>query len=207
MGLKMGIHEKILAYLSVYGKENRYRLARALKIGMNEITKALIDLEKKGKIEMKGGRAFLVKGKKPVTVKEKKRKKKPKEVKEEQPVEEENKEEIQPIEKPEEEQPKTEEIIEEKPEEIAEEPKEEQPKEVLEEPIKGVIKEERIEGTVKFFNLNKGFGFITGDDGKEYYVHESGLKEGVTIGEDDRVSFKVVQGDKGPKAEEVEKIS
>jgi CspA family cold shock protein len=63
-----------------------------------------------------------------------------------------------------------------------------------------------VEGTVKFFNPMKNFGFITGDDGKDYFVHSSGLKEGTSIAEGDRVSFKVVEGDKGPKAEEVEKI-
>ena len=52
----------------------------------------------------------------------------------------------------------------------------------------------------------KNFGFITGDDGKEYFVHTSGLKEGITIKEGDRVSFKAVEGDRGPKAEEIEKI-
>jgi CspA family cold shock protein len=62
------------------------------------------------------------------------------------------------------------------------------------------------EGTVKFFNGAKNYGFINGDDGKAYFVHGSGLKEGVSIGEGDRVSFKVVEGDKGPKAEEVEKL-
>ena len=62
------------------------------------------------------------------------------------------------------------------------------------------------EGTVKFFNSMKHFGFIAGDDGKEYFVHASGLKDGTSITEGDKVSFKVVQGDKGPKAEEVEKI-
>ena len=62
------------------------------------------------------------------------------------------------------------------------------------------------EGTVKFFNKIKHFGFIAGDDGKEYFVHESGLKEGVSIAEGDKVSFEVVQGDKGPKAGSVEKL-
>ena len=62
-----------------------------------------------------------------------------------------------------------------------------------------------VEGTVKFFNSMKHFGFIAGDDGKEYFVHASGLKEGTSITEGDKVSFKVVQGDKGLKAEEVEK--
>lgn len=63
-----------------------------------------------------------------------------------------------------------------------------------------------VEGTVKFFNDRKNFGFIAGDDGTEYFVHKSGLKEGVTITEGDKVSFEVVQGDRGPKAEKVEKI-
>ncbi len=62
------------------------------------------------------------------------------------------------------------------------------------------------EGTVKFFNNMKNYGFITGDDGKDYFVHVSGLKEGVNIKEGDRVSFEIVQGDRGLKAEEVEKI-
>ncbi len=63
-----------------------------------------------------------------------------------------------------------------------------------------------VEGTVKFFNSMKHFGFIAGDDGKEYFVHASGLKEGASITEGDKVSFKVVQGDRGLKAEEVEKV-
>ena len=63
-----------------------------------------------------------------------------------------------------------------------------------------------VTGVVKFFNPNKSFGFITGDDGKDYFVHVSGLKEGVEITEGDKVSFEVVKGDKGPKAEQVEKI-
>ena len=63
-----------------------------------------------------------------------------------------------------------------------------------------------VEGTVKFYNSMKHFGFIAGDDGKEYFVHVSGLKEGVSITEGDKVSFKVVEGEKGLKAEQVEKI-
>ena len=62
------------------------------------------------------------------------------------------------------------------------------------------------EGTVKFYNEIKRFGFIAGDDGKEYFVHESGLKEGTRLREGDKVSFEVVEGEKGPKAEQVEKI-
>ena len=60
-------------------------------------------------------------------------------------------------------------------------------------------------GVVKFYNVNKSFGFITGDDGKDYFVHSTGLKEGVIINEGDKVSFDIVEGDKGQKAENVEK--
>ena len=62
-----------------------------------------------------------------------------------------------------------------------------------------------VEGTVKFFNDMKHFGFIAGDDGKEYFVHISGIKEGTTIKEGDKVKFEVEQGERGPKAVQVEK--
>jgi cold shock protein len=57
-----------------------------------------------------------------------------------------------------------------------------------------------MKGRVKFFNDMKGFGFIAADDGKEYFVHQSGLSEGVTLRENDAVTFEVVDGDRGPKA-------
>lgn len=60
-------------------------------------------------------------------------------------------------------------------------------------------------GKVKFFNEEKRFGFIAGEDGKEYFVHASGLSEGVTIAENDDVSFEVTQGDRGLKADKVTK--
>ena len=62
------------------------------------------------------------------------------------------------------------------------------------------------EGTVKFFNRKKNFGFVHGDDGNDYFVHVTGLKEGTTVDEGDRVKFEIIQGEKGPKAEQVEKI-
>ncbi|MBU0530539.1 MAG: cold shock domain-containing protein [Candidatus Aenigmatarchaeota archaeon] len=62
-----------------------------------------------------------------------------------------------------------------------------------------------MKGKVKFFNQTKGFGFISGDDGKEYFVHQTGLNEGVSIGENDEVSFDVEKGDRGPKAVNVTK--
>lgn len=61
-------------------------------------------------------------------------------------------------------------------------------------------------GTVKFFNRKNNYGFIDGDDGKAYFVHVTGLKPGTEIDEGDKVEFKAVAGDKGPKAEEVKLI-
>jgi len=57
-----------------------------------------------------------------------------------------------------------------------------------------------MKGTVKFFNEMKGFGFIAAEDGKEYFVHQTGLKEGTILHENDAVVFDVEEGDKGPKA-------
>jgi cold shock protein len=54
-----------------------------------------------------------------------------------------------------------------------------------------------MEGKVKFFNSNKGFGFVICDDGKEYFVHHSGLLDNVV--KDEVVIFDLEKGDKGPK--------
>ncbi|HIH05465.1 TPA: cold shock domain-containing protein [Candidatus Woesearchaeota archaeon] len=62
-----------------------------------------------------------------------------------------------------------------------------------------------MKGTVKFFNETRGFGFIAGEDGKEYFMHKSSLEEGTTLRENDAVEFDVAQGDRGPKAANVKK--
>ena len=64
-----------------------------------------------------------------------------------------------------------------------------------------------MKGTVKFFNERKGFGFIAGEDGKEYFVHQTGLQEGVSLNENDSVEFDVEEGDRGPKAVNVKMSS
>ena len=51
----------------------------------------------------------------------------------------------------------------------------------------------------------KGFGFIHGEDGNEYFVHKTSLQEGVTLRENDTVTFDVEEGDRGPKAVNVRK--
>lgn len=57
-------------------------------------------------------------------------------------------------------------------------------------------------GTVKWFNDQKGFGFITDENGKDVFVHFTGLNmEGFkTLKENQAVEFDVVDGEKGPQA-------
>lgn len=68
----------------------------------------------------------------------------------------------------------------------------------------------RVTGTVKWFNETKGFGFITPEDGqKDCFVHHSAISgQGFkTLNEGERVEFDVVQGAKGPAAENVVRLS
>ena len=62
-----------------------------------------------------------------------------------------------------------------------------------------------MKGTVKFFNSGKEFGFITGEDGKDYFVHKTGLQEGVTLDKGDSVTFETEKGEKGLKAVKLSK--
>ncbi len=71
------------------------------------------------------------------------------------------------------------------------------------------MSEQKMTGTVKWFNDQKGFGFIEHEGGKDVFVHQSAIiADGYrSLLEGDRVEFTVENGPKGPSAANVKKIS
>jgi CspA family cold shock protein len=63
----------------------------------------------------------------------------------------------------------------------------------------------KIDGTVKWFNPRKGYGFIATPDGRDIFVHYSSISSNgyKTLAEGDAVTFEIVEGDKGLRAENV----
>ncbi|MBA3064526.1 cold shock domain-containing protein [Candidatus Woesearchaeota archaeon] len=60
-----------------------------------------------------------------------------------------------------------------------------------------------MEGKVKWFNSRKGFGFVEGEDGQDYFIHHSALEQGVFLRENDAVTFEAAETDKGKQAQKV----
>ncbi len=67
----------------------------------------------------------------------------------------------------------------------------------------------RLKGTVKWFNNAKGFGFIGREDGPDVFVHYSAIQNDgyKSLQEGDPVEFEIVEGQKGPQAGNVQKVS
>jgi CspA family cold shock protein len=60
-----------------------------------------------------------------------------------------------------------------------------------------------MEGKIKWFNRQKGYGFIAGDDGQEYFVHHSAVAEGTFLRENDKVSLEPAETERGKQAQNV----
>lgn len=63
-----------------------------------------------------------------------------------------------------------------------------------------------MEGTVKWFNTKKGFGFIIGEDNVEYFVHYTALPDNTKLNEEDKVTFEPAENERGKQAKNVQLV-
>jgi CspA family cold shock protein len=61
----------------------------------------------------------------------------------------------------------------------------------------------KMQGTVKWFNRQKGYGFIQGEDGQEYFVHASAIAQGTFIRDNDLVEFEPAESERGKQAQNI----
>lgn len=66
-----------------------------------------------------------------------------------------------------------------------------------------MVRGTQMNGTVKWYNIRKGYGFITGEDGKDYFAHSTAMAPGTTLEEGQKVTFDPAQGEKGPQAKNI----
>jgi CspA family cold shock protein len=62
-------------------------------------------------------------------------------------------------------------------------------------------------GTVKWFNANRGYGFIKPEDGDDVFVHASAIQDGGSLQDGQTVEFDITQGAKGPQAANVRPVA
>lgn len=63
-----------------------------------------------------------------------------------------------------------------------------------------------MKGKVKMFNTERGFGFVTGEDGKDVYVHSTAITGGAVLSVGDAVEYDVEAGERGPRAKNLKKL-
>lgn len=61
-----------------------------------------------------------------------------------------------------------------------------------------------MKGKVKWFNATKGFGFVEGEDGNDYFVHMTAIKDGKNLRENDQVTFDPAESERGKQAKNVQ---
>ena len=61
-------------------------------------------------------------------------------------------------------------------------------------------------GTVKWYNSGKGYGFIQGEDEKDVFVHRNAIPEGTSLHEGDKVEYEIENSEKGPQAKDIKKL-
>ena len=62
-----------------------------------------------------------------------------------------------------------------------------------------------MKGTIKWYNVRKGYGFIVGEDGKDIFLHRSAVPSELRLNEGDKVEYEIEDSDRGPKAVNIKK--
>ena len=63
-----------------------------------------------------------------------------------------------------------------------------------------------MKGKIKWYNPRKGYGFITGEDGNDVFVHKNDIPAGTYLNDEDAVEYEIETTERGPKATKVQKL-